>query len=1314
MARYAILLFACLSLKTVYSQDLGLPPFRYYSPQDYNAGNRNWSIISDSTHIIYTANSEGILIFDGVFWDKVELPEKHTAYWIEKDKKGNIYVGANGEFGELKRGSNGRFYYQSLLNKLDPKYNNFNVIWEIAQSGNSIIFRSRKYIFHYDRKRIKAFQVPNGGTGFDVAFSVDDTVYTRIYNLGLAFIDQNGVHTLPQSDFFAQKKVNGIYRYQENQLLIATRTEGLFIYDKDQGVRRFNTSSDEYLQENRIYDGHHLSDGNYALATMANGIVILTPQGKEKFRFDSSNGLGNNQSLFLREVDNQLWLGTKNGIIQMVYNPPYKKVEKEFGLNGQVTSIYRKGNHTYVTCNDGFYQLNHKSSKLKFKPINQHVIVDCITSFEFEGNLYFSSLEGIYKYDGQQTEKLSSHSPRAIIKSKFNGVFIAPDFYFGITILHFENNEIKQVKLSKINRLVTQIIDQGDNVYWARSVDDMLYEIKISLGKENKPSAEISRTISLPKDTHLIQFESGTYLVSQTTLYQLEEQELKPVNDALTFQYKPNKIVYTAPLSNNHCFICYEDELNSFYCEQFKLDDREVISSTNEYIHSSFKPEVIFEDENTKKVWIGSVKGLNIYEPIGTKGIKRSQETLIRRITINNDSIIPYPYSSKIILKHDENNIKLSYTASNSLNSGEVLYQHKLTTQNTWSDWSEEQHTLLSALPPGNYQFQVRSTSPYKGISEITTISFLIKKPWYLTYFAYFIYSLFFISFIYFIYRFRVKSLYKRQNELAKMVTETTGQLAKANAMLNEKADRLEKLGEFKSRFFSNVSHDLRTPIMLLSGRVELLKSDKESYLSQKGEVYVNKLVEDTKKLVLLTDEIKELIKLEEGQISLNLKSISINIFIKRIVNLFESAAESHSITLSFLSEIQDQTRIVADPHYLERIIYNLISNALKFTRQQGQITVSISESKDQLFISVGDDGIGIPSNDLSEIFNRSFQANNQHQINEGLGIGLNVVRELVNLHNGKIRVESKVDEGAKFTLSIPSNKELEADPYEELKVGNYIAEREFSITQPLAINPLIQISASQESNNDLNKLLLVEDNPEVRNYLLELLKKEYKVYVAQHGKEALVILEKYKIDIIVTDLMMPVMDGFEFIAGIKKNPQFENTPVLVVSARDSKEDRYKIMQMGVNNILAKPFDRKEFSLKISNLIAGQNNRHTLYKIVDQVEDHHKEQVSKLNDLILTHISDSQFKVAQMADHFNLSERSFFRMIKNLTGKSPLEYIKDFKFSYALNLLQLKKVHSIKEVTLAIGMKNTSDFNKQFEKRFNVKAQSFLKEGYQV
>ena len=698
-------------------------------------------------------------------------------------------------------------------------------------------------------------EAPIPGSRFDVAFSVRDTVYLRIYDVGLGWVDNKGLHILPNSEVLSTVKVNGIYAYGEDELLIASRYDGLFIYNEN-GVRHHKTNADEYLIKNKIYDGHHLENGNYALATMANGIVIINPAGKEVFRFDSSNGIKSNQTLYVREVDQQLWLGTKNGIFQLAYNAPFKSVEREFGLNGLVTVLSVIDDEIYVTCNDGFYKLDEEGNTPGFKRVNKDLIVDCVSIFKYDEKMFVSSLDGLYHYDGDSVIDKSDLTLRAIFPSSEKGFFISSEFYFGLSVLNLKCEEFSLERIPGINRLVEQILSVEKDKYQIRTIDNKYYEVELifdsrSVTRDVMPEVKVLRELQLPEGMKLIVVGDQVRFVSQSGLFTLKNNELVKDNKKVAFQHQPDRIVYTASLTNNRNLVCYEDELGSFYCEKFTNDSGNTLSATGEYFYTDYEPTAVFEDTLTSDIWIGGATGLRIFKSKTEEILLPTVKTMIRELRINNDSTIYLDLNQKHVLEHSENDLIISYVSSAPLSSGKVLYQYKMSgSDKEWSDLSAQTQTRFYDLNPGEYTFEVRSASPYVGLTDSTTINFQIKKPWYLTYIAYFGYLFAFLGFIYILYRIRVQSLINKQKELSEKVLQTTAQLARANASLHETNTALKKLDQFKSRFFANVSHDLRTPIMLLSGRVDMLKTDEDTYLSAKGKEYLNKLEEDSQKLV--------------------------------------------------------------------------------------------------------------------------------------------------------------------------------------------------------------------------------------------------------------------------------------------------------------------------------------------------------------------------------------------------------------------------------------------------------------------------------
>ncbi|MEO9802751.1 MAG: response regulator [Reichenbachiella sp.] len=530
------------------------------------------------------------------------------------------------------------------------------------------------------------------------------------------------------------------------------------------------------------------------------------------------------------------------------------------------------------------------------------------------------------------------------------------------------------------------------------------------------------------------------------------------------------------------------------------------------------------------------------------------------------------------------------------------------------------------------------------------------------------------------------------------------------NLQISAQAQKLEELDFAKSRFFANISHDLRSPLSLILGNYEQIKHDDESYLTNEAKQSLDIANKNAQRLLFLTDEINELTKLEEGEIKLKLQDVPVNTYLTSLVSMFASAAEYKSINLDFESSLDDNHAISIDPNQFEKIIFNLITNALKHTHQGDSILVKAATQGQNLHISITDTGEGIPESSLPYLFDRYYQSpKNKYHVYEGLGIGLSLVKELVDVHGGDIQVHSKVDEGSTFTLTLPymvleHGSEIIPEQSEYIVSKNELWSELWEKTYKT--NPLAPLSTNgQDPKNP--KILLVDDHPEVREFIAKLIGQDYDVTEAENGLVALKILEKQKIDLVITDLMMPWMDGFELLEKIQENEDWKTMPVLVVSARNTTDDQLQVLTRGINNILQKPFGKEEILLRIKNLLsqkdrwAKNKNNTLLVNNKPLINDIEKELLEKVKKLITEQIDNPDLTVLVLADAMAASERKVYRMIKKLTELTPHEYIKEIRWHYLEKLIKSKSLKNPTEAARSIGMKNVTNFKKQFHSRFN-------------
>jgi len=563
---------------------------------------------------------------------------------------------------------------------------------------------------------------------------------------------------------------------------------------------------------------------------------------------------------------------------------------------------------------------------------------------------------------------------------------------------------------------------------------------------------------------------------------------------------------------------------------------------------------------------------------------------------------------------------------------------------------------------------------------------------------------------------------FKTRKKLNLAIMKQKDRIEQDKNVIEKQSKKLEELDRAKSRFFTNISHDLRSPLSLIIGNLENVLENEDNYISPVSKENIDTGYKNSKRLLYLADEINELTKLEEGKLVLEKEIVDIQVYMRLLVKMFSSAAEYKSIDLQFQSEVKEETPLEVDPRHFEKIIYNLISNAIEHTPNGGSVNVNLFRESKNIVIEITDTGEGISAQSLPYIFDRYYQSpTNQFRMREGLGIGLALVKELVDLHNGEIKVKSTVDEGTAFSIYLPvSQTELSDAPATPVQ-SSYIQEKNHLWSELLKKNQLAQSHVNLTINNlerDKSKtILLVDDHPEVREYIKNLLVEFFIILEAGNGQEALEVLKKHEISLVITDLMMPWMDGFELLSAMREDPTFSKIPALVVSPRTNDEDKRKVLFSGINNILYKPFDKRELILRINNLINFKDHieQDSTDKLLisnsQTIGDIEKGILEKIDSLIFENINNPSLSVNHLGDVLAASERKVYRMIKKLTGMTPLEYIKEVRWKYLEVLIREKNVKNATEAARSIGINNVTKFKQQYEKKFGKKIEHVLDYG---
>lgn len=517
--------------------------------------------------------------------------------------------------------------------------------------------------------------------------------------------------------------------------------------------------------------------------------------------------------------------------------------------------------------------------------------------------------------------------------------------------------------------------------------------------------------------------------------------------------------------------------------------------------------------------------------------------------------------------------------------------------------------------------------------------------------------------------------------------------LAESRQLIQDQANRLEDLNHLKSQFFANISHELRTPLTLIKGQLEWLKQSK---VSLESEERIKNALRSSAQLGNMIEDLLDLSKVELGQQQIHPVPSETNAMLSRIVGSFQSLAESRQLSLVFKDQTQVPIFANLDIRQFEKVINNLLYNSFKFTPRGGSVEVKLSQIKDDVRIEVADNGKGIDAKELPNVFDRFYQSGSSDGGDPGSGLGLAIAKEIVGLHKGSIEVKSTLGKGTRFSIQLPSTAPATQ------------SSDKASVT--LSIEDLIS-QKWVKGKLHKPKVLIAEDNVEMLTYLKEILSGYFEIKTVNNGTEALEALSVQIPDLILSDVMMPKMDGFELLEALKSNVSYKQIPVILLTARSAQEDRMQGLRLGVDDYITKPFDREELLIRMINVSANLEQRLSLANDPNKPETSTNAQETPLSleddklvrsaeNFVESKIENSKLKVADIAYHLGVSERQLYRKLNTLTGLTPAQFLNEVRLQYARKLLVNKKHRKVETLATAVGFSSGAYFSKLYYERF--------------
>lgn len=691
----------------------------------------------------------------------------------------------------------------------------------------------------------------------------------------------------------------------------------------------------------------------------------------------------------------------------------------------------------------------------------------------------------------------------------------------------------------------------------------------------------------------------------------------------------------------------------------------------------------------------------------------------ITRLLINEkdiNEIIPdidyLPDIKKISLECKQNNLKIEYAALNYLQPDHNKYRYFMNgidndTILTGPGFSAE----YKQMTPGRYNFWVTGSNN-DGVWNRTgtSLEILIRPPWYRSVLAFVFYTIFFISSVTGFIRFRTYRLRKDKIKLEAQVEAATAELEFKNR-------QLEEIDRIKTHFFTDISHEIRTPLSLILGPLENIS--KEEMLSSRMTVMVDLMKRNARRLMHLVDQLLDISRLDAGKMKIVLVEDDIVKCLRILIYEFLSMAESKHI--KYVAELPDKAfKTWFDRDKIEKIISNLLSNAFKYTPLEGEVQCIVKINSDKskyqqylLEIVVRDSGPGIYKEHQSRIFDRFYRIEGHHEAERhGTGIGLSLVQEFVTLLHGEIKLRSSPEHGSEFTVTIPLGRD-------HLSTAEYIVS---GLSSKITDRHVVEVFKKQMVTETLKdfvkgkmKVLIIEDNDDMRRFIKESLHEDYAILEAENGAAGINIALTMMPDLIVTDIMMPDLDGIKLCFQLKNDEHTSHIPIIMLTAKATTDDKIVGLKSGADDYIIKPFNMTELRTRISNLLNSRDllrlkydKLHILEKskwIPESVDDKF---MARLFKIVNDNIGNHNFDVGSLNDHLGMSKPHLTRKIKILTGLTPGVLIRNIRLEKAADLLRTK-AGNITEIANSVGISNPSNFTKAFRNYFGVSPKDYWK-----
>lgn len=1161
-------------------------------------------------------------------------------------------------------------------------------------------------------------------------------------------------------------KVVRKFKYSINSSANATTimSEGEYIWVSSivGGVTRLHipTGKSDYYQYNedaRLSSLSHSDaygvvalDNDSYIAVTWNGYTLLAPEENDPSKL-SATPYTNTSFLQYRNVETRmisvyydkegiLWIGTRGGGIvyfdfrQHSYMQYHSKKHNE--ISAQIAD--KDGRIWLGTYHEGIMRSDQpyaKSRPLNFSPVGNQKEVPVFCAIKDScSNLWFGNASGnLICYDWSSDsfhiyplnhlgKKVNSYIVALMIDSRYRfWVCTSAGLYlFDHQTGHFELFSLREALKEDAEPWVTAICEDKQRNIWIGTAKGIVRLSQVNVRplkmvhgyeeKENIGARVVSALLTGTDGTVYVGYKNGFGIIPVgedriTSFYTVKDGLCNDCIDCIVEDEK--KRIWLGSISG---ISRYSRQQHVFY---------------NYYISSSNKSVMLFK--NT--LFWGNNKSLTYFEPEILTSATIASKTLLTGLEVDNKQInIGEKIKGQVVL--DSNiasidhlelvNVNRDFSLLfNNLAFSKDLQKYSYRLYPYQKDWivSEAGKVSFTNLSAGYYIFEVKTLFPNNTEGDVTALPITILPHWSQTVW----FRLLLIFSVLFLVGYIFYSLLRRQRRFKKMI-QLKHELTIAN--LERNAER--HIREERENFFMNAAHELRTPLTLILAPIhDIMKSitPSDNWFDSFSRLHKNCL-----SLQTLVDRLLYVQKIEGGMIKLHLSESDIKEIVSRVANPFLQMAMVKK--REFLVQVDTVPLYLwVDVAKIESAVQNLLSNAFKYTSQNGRIELAVSEAeidgRPYCLVTVSDNGVGIPDDLQQHVFDSFVTGKRIPQYSTSIGLGLHIVKHTMGLHHGFVTLTSRVGEGSRFVLHIPvglshfvpGEYEMVPDPVkgdlleecttEERPMEEVIAEK----------NETMEETVNRVKNNK-EFLLIIEDHDEMREYLCSLFKEDYNVIEAGNGEEGVAMADKYIPKLIISDIMMPVKDGFECSREIRENKRTFHIPVIFLTAKAEDADRLKSLQIGVDDYIMKPFNPEFLKEKVKALIEQRDLLRKLYaktlmldeEVLESSEDVQDVFMPKMLQIIEENLSNRNFTIKVLTDKLNMSQPTLYRKVKQKTGLSIIEVIHGVRMSKAASIIMSGRYSSLTEVAEMVGYDSMISFRKQFVAQFGVLPSKYMEE----